>query len=89
MWRLHERTVKTEDIRAEFDRRKSQTARLLAQFKKQGELNTADLQRIGTGCSSRIHELRKEGHIIVPTYEKPGMWRYVYLGQKDDVHDTL
>jgi hypothetical protein len=83
MWRLHERTVKTEDIRAEFDRRKSQTAQLLAQFKKHGELTTADLQHIGTGCSSRIKELRNEGHAIVAVYEKPGMWRYVYLGQKD------
>lgn len=66
----------------ELKRRQSQTARLLFAFKNYGELTTADLQHIGTGCSSRIHELRKEGHIITALYEKPGLFRYIYKGQK-------
>lgn len=69
-------------FRKELERRKSQTARLLSEFKRRGTLTTEDLQRIGTGCSSRVHELRKEGHEIVAIYEKPGMFRYVYKGQK-------
>lgn len=72
------------DVRAEINRRKGQTARLLEQFKKHGELTTADLQKIGTGCSSRIHELRKEGHSILAYYESPGMYRYIYKGKRDD-----
>lgn len=69
------------DVRAEFERRKSQTQRLLEAFKEKGELTTRDLMRIGTGCSSRVYELRKEGHQILALYEKPGMYRYIYKGQ--------
>lgn len=81
--------IREIDFRQELKRSRSQTAKLLYLFKKYGELTTTDLQRVGTGCSSRVNELRKEGHAIVAVYEKPGMWRYVYLGAKDDVHDTL
>lgn len=69
------------NLKSELTRRKGQTARLLQMFKKYGELTTADLQRIGTGCSSRVSELRKEGHKIVAIYEKPGLFRYVYKGR--------
>lgn len=73
------------DLKQELKRRQSTTARMLAAFKKHGELNTAVLQRhFGTGCSSRLYELRKEGHSIVAIYEKPGFYRYVYLGEKKD-----
>jgi hypothetical protein len=66
----------------ELKRRQSQTARLLQMFKECKTLTTADIQAIGTGCSSRVHELRKEGHVITAIYVKPGMFRYVYKGQK-------
>ena len=79
------RPTPKEDLRVEMKRRKSQTARLLDEFKLYHELTTADLMRIGTGCSSRLHELRKEGHVIVQQYERPGMYRYTYLGQKDEL----
>lgn len=75
--------LKKQDIRKEMERRKSQTQRLLEAFKQRGELTTADLQRIGTGCSSRLKTLRKEGHIILAVYEKPGLWRYIYKGQNE------
>ena len=71
-------------LELELKRRKGQTARMLEAFKSKNELTTGDLMKIGTGCSSRLKELRKEGHIIVAEYEKPGCWRYVYLGQKED-----
>jgi hypothetical protein len=57
---------------------------MLEAFREKGELTTADLQRIGTGCSSRLHTLREDGHKILAIYEKPGLYRYVYLGQDDD-----
>jgi hypothetical protein len=70
------------DLRKEMARRQSQTAQLLRQFKLKKVLTTRDLQRIGTGCSSRLHELRKEGHIIVQQYESQGLHSYHYKGQK-------
>lgn len=76
---------KQPDLKQEFERRKSQTQKMLEAFQKYGELTTVDLMRIGTGCSSRLNELRREGHAIVAQYEKRGLYRYIYLGQKKDV----
>lgn len=73
-----------QDLKLELARRRSQTSEMLRQFKLKGELTTADLMRIGTGCSSRLKELRRDGHRIVSTYEKPGLWRYTYLGDTDE-----
>ena len=73
-----------ENLREEMKRRASRKMTLLQMFKINGELNTHDLQQFGTGVSSRIFELRKEGHVIVQRYEKPGLYRYVYLGSKSD-----
>lgn len=72
------------DVRKEMNRRKSQTARLLEQFKKHGELTTKDLMRIGTGVSSRLHELRSDGHKIVCVRERENFYRYVYIGSTED-----
>lgn len=71
-------------LQLELKRRKGQTAQMLDAFKLKHELTTADLMKIGTGCSSRLKELRREGHIILAQYEKPGMWRYTYLGERED-----
>lgn len=69
------------EVKAEISRRRSQSQRLLEAFRKHGELTTRDLQRIGTGVSSRVHELRSENHKIVTVYEKPGLYRYIYIGE--------
>jgi len=70
-------------LKLEIDRRKSTTARMLEAFKYVGVLTTADLQHhFGTGCSSRLKELRKEGHQIVTSYVKPGFYTYTYKGLK-------
>ena len=77
-------STKKPDLRKEMERRKTTTGRLLAYLKKYGEIETAELMdHFGTGCSSRLHELRKEGHVIVANYVSPGNYRYVYLGQKE------
>jgi hypothetical protein len=62
-------------------RRKSQTARILERVKA-GNCTNVDLARIGTRYTERVRELRKEGHQILAVYEKPGLFRYVYKGQK-------
>lgn len=80
----HETLVQPIDMRAEMERRSTMEAKMLLAFQTQGELTTADLQRFGTGCSSRLFALRREGHVIAATYIKPGLYRYVYLGRKED-----
>lgn len=75
--------TKVEDLRQELKRRNTTKESMLRAFKNEGELTTADLiRRFGTGCSSRLFELRREGHVIVPTYERPGCYRYTYIGTK-------
>lgn len=70
------------DVRKEMERRKSVQARMLRAFKEKGELTTRELITFGPGCSSRLFELRKDGHDIQAIYEKPGLYRYKYKGKK-------
>lgn len=72
------------DLKEEMKRRNNRRASMLRAFQREGELTTKELNRFGTGCSSRLKELRKEGHVIRAEYEKPGEYRYVYLGYKGD-----
>lgn len=77
--------TKVQDLRAEMKRRNTTKESMLRAFKKEGELTTKDLiRRFGTGCSSRLHELRELGHSIVTTRESPSLYRYTYLGEKED-----
>jgi hypothetical protein len=75
---------KSEELQRELLRRGSNRARMLLAFKREGELNTQELLRFGPGLSSRLHELREDGHRIVTVYEKPGLYRYIYLGMIED-----
>lgn len=74
--------TKQLDLKQELQRRKSQTQRILERVKA-GDCSNVDLARIGTRYTERVRELRKEGHVILAIYEKPGLWRYVYKGQTD------
>lgn len=75
------------NVKQELDRRRSITARMLEAFKQKRVLTTKELNHFGNGCSSRLHELRKEGHDILAVYERPGHYRYVYRGQKTELPD--
>jgi hypothetical protein len=79
---------KTPDLKVEFLRRKTNRQRMLIAFKREGELTTKDLLRFGPGLSSRLKELRNDGHRIVCRYERPGLYTYVYLGNKNDEDQT-
>lgn len=81
-------TMTSEDMKIEMTRRKSRRESLLLTLKREGELNTKQLEHFGTGVSSRIKELRRSGHRIVTQYEKPGLYRYIYLGNKHDDDQT-
>lgn len=66
-----------------YEGRKSKTARLLDEFKAKGRLTTRDIYRYGTGCSSRLAELRREGHEILAYHIKGSSWEYIYKGEKN------
>lgn len=69
----------------ELKRRKSKRDDLLREFEIKGELSTGEIMAIaGPGMSSRLKELRRKNHIIVPHHEKDGLWRYTYLGVRED-----
>ena len=70
-----------QDLQAEMKRRFTLRTTMLRAFKQNGQLTTRDIQRFGTGCSSRLYELRKH-HKIVCTYERPGEYIYTYKGEK-------
>lgn len=69
-------------LKMELERRKSQTQRIL-ELLQDKTTNTVELQKIAFNYTMRISELRKEGHIIVANYVKPGFYEYSYGGQKD------
>lgn len=71
------------DLKLEFMRRKSRRESMLMAFKRQGELTTKDLLHFGPGLSSRLHELRKD-YKIMTMYEKPGEYRYIFMGLIED-----
>lgn len=73
-----------QDVKAEILRRKSQRLRILDLLKSGQDITNVDLQRIAFNYTMRISELRKDGHRIVSTYEKPGVFNYTYLGQLDE-----
>lgn len=76
--------TKVQDLRAEMKRRYTLRKTMLRAFEQNGTLTTKEINRFGTGCSSRLHELRREGHKIVAQYEKPGEYSYHYLGKVDE-----
>lgn len=76
--------IKKQDVKAELQRRKSQYTRMLELLQKKGEVTNLELAKISYRYSARIGQMRKDGHVIVASYERPGVWRYTYLGSKDD-----
>ena len=78
------RNKPVRNLREEMRRRNTKRQSMLRAFEKYGSLTTAELNRYGTGCSSRLKELRKDGHKIVAQYEKPGEFIYHYLGKVED-----
>lgn len=81
---LFTRKTKVENLREEMKRRAGRRQSMLRAFQNEGTLTTKDLLRFGPGLSSRLHELRQDGHVIVTQYEKPGEYSYTYLGTKED-----
>ncbi len=72
------------ELQREMERRRGKRQSMLRMFQKDGEITTREMIRhFGTGCSSRLHELR-EVYDILTVYEKPGVYRYVFRGKKEE-----
>lgn len=73
------------EMKTEMNRRKSKRDDLLTAFKMKKTLYTGDIINIaGSGVSSRIKELKRQGNIIVSQYIRPGVWSYTYKGHEDN-----
>lgn len=72
------------DVRRELARRKSQSKRILELLQSGNTVTNVDLQRIAFNYTMRVSELRKDGHKILAEYQKPGVFRYIYLGNKNE-----
>jgi len=70
------------DLVKEKKRQKSQREKIL-ELLVSGNATTLTLNKIAYNYTMRISELRKDGHVIIAMYEKPGVYNYTYLGQRD------
>ena len=69
----------------EITRRKSNYTKVLEYLQKHGEATNVELTHVGGyRYSARIKELRDDGYKIMPVRGKKGLWRFIYLGHKDD-----
>lgn len=74
------------------DQKQSQTARILKALKQKGGVANYELSRISLKYSSRISELRQDGHKVLAVRQldhaghMSGTWRY-YL--KDEDNETV
>lgn len=68
-----------------FDRRISQTGRILKHLQKHRQISNVQMwnMHIQRG-SERIRELKSEGYIIVSEHIKGALWVYRFGGHKDD-----
>lgn len=62
--------------------KQSQTARILDLLKTKGYATNTELNRICFRYSARLHELRKENHIVVTHRLSDSLFHYVYKGQR-------
>lgn len=62
----------------------STTARILKLLKKQRSATNRQLNAITFRFSARIHDLRREGYIVDTVREHDGLFRFFYVGHRDD-----
>lgn len=61
----------------------TQTARILRMLKDKGTVTNRELNRsVGFRYGARIFELRREGHLIVSSHVKDGLWQFTYKGEQ-------
>ena len=63
----------------------SQTTKILKLLKEKETVTNAELNRVCFRYGARLHELRRDGYIIVTNrINNDGLYSFVYKGHKDD-----
>jgi hypothetical protein len=65
--------------------KESQTSRILRALKVNGTMTNRQLNTISFRYSARINELRQEGHHIVTSRRKEGLFEYTYKPELESV----
>lgn len=60
----------------------SKTAKILRLLLDKGTVTNVELNKICYRYSARVHELRKEGHMISTLFLGDGLYSYTYKGIK-------
>jgi hypothetical protein len=68
--------------------KEAQTARILRMLKNQNRVTNRELNKICFRYSARIKELRDEGHLIVSSHIKDGLWEYSYKGERPEYESS-
>lgn len=63
--------------------------RILDLLRTNGESRNIDMVKICINYRARISEMRKDGHIILAQRVSETVWRYIYMGQKEDDQTSL
>ena len=61
----------------------NQTSRILRELRDKRFVTNIDLNKICYRYGARIHELRKEGWNIQREYERPGVYRYWLVPERE------
>lgn len=62
----------------------SQTAKMLRLFKEKRIVSNKELNAICFRYAARIHELRREGHIIITNHVKDSLYHFHYMGERKE-----
>lgn len=76
--------MKTSMTREQFFKSQhiSATGKILRLLKDERIVTNVQLNKIAYRYGARLHELRREGHIIVTNHIRDGLWQYHYLGER-------
>lgn len=78
--------TKSNPVKDELDRRKSNTAKILEYLKEHGRATNVQLAKIGGNrFGGRLFELRAEGHLITTNHVREGLFEYIYKGNRDEI----
>lgn len=62
----------------------SQTAKILKLLREERVVSNRELNALCFRYAARIHELRREGHIIVTDRASDGLYNFHYMGERKE-----
>ena len=70
------------------DKKTNQAKRILRELRDKKSVTNVDLNRICYRYGARIYDLRKAGWNILRHYEKPGVYRYTLIPERESTDVT-